>query len=104
MSIINLTPHKINIYNEQRELVQSIPSSGVARCTVEKKLIMKIGLIDLYETIFGEVEGLPPFDGDVIIIVSMLARQASKRGDLVSPGELLRDDNGYPIGCIGLSW
>lgn len=104
MSIINLTPHEINIYNERKEFIQSIPSSGVARCTVEKKLIMKIGPVDIYETIFGEVEGLPPSNGDVIIIVSMLARQASKRGDLVSPGELLRDDSGYPIGCIGLSW
>lgn len=103
MKIINLTPHEVNIYNEQKEFVQSVPSPGVARCTVEKELVQSVGSINFYKTTFGEVEGLPSFDGQTIIIVSMLARQASGRRDLASPGELLRDDSGHPIGCMGLS-
>ena len=106
MKFVNLTPHTINIYNTEKELVMSIPSSGVARCAVEKRQISNAEGVALFETAYGAVEGLPEMDTTygTIIIVSLLVRQAmASRTDLYSPGELLRDEAGQPIGCIGLS-
>lgn len=40
----------------------------------------------------------------VYIITSMVVRTANpRRIDLLSPGELIRDDNGQPIGCRGFT-
>ena len=66
--------------------------------------IDKVNDIPLFMTSFGEASGLPESDPNIIFIVSLLVRQAvPERQDLYSPGELLRDDSGQPIGCIGLS-
>ncbi len=106
MSIINLTPHEINIYNAQKELIISVPSSGQARVQTRTAQVALEHGIPLFHTVYGEVEGLPgeqPGD-EVIIIVSLLVKQElPDRLDLFSPGELLRNEAGQPIGCIGLS-
>ena len=104
MRFINLTPHIINVYTADKELVLSVPSDGVARCATVKNEVGMVDGVPLFETTYGEVTGLPAFDPDAILIVSLLVRQAvPKRIDVFSPGELLRDDSGQPIGCIGLS-
>jgi hypothetical protein len=103
MKFNNLTPHTINILNEEKQLIKTIEPNGLARCNVHKEEVCNIDGILLYETTFGKVEGLPEYDKDTINIVSLLVRQAWYRPDLYSPGELVRDDSGQPIGCIGLS-
>jgi len=120
MKIVNLTPHQINIYVAGlggNELLLEVESTGVARCKVERKQTGSItvangqetmdcnGLegIVLYNTQFGEVTGLPESQKNTIYVVSMLVAQAAKRSDVYSPGELLRDASGKPIGCLGLS-
>lgn len=103
MNIVNLTPHEINIFNADKEHVLSVLSSGVARCATIKNEVGNVAGVPLFETTYGEVTGLPGQSED-IIIVSLLVRQAvPNRSDLFSPGELLRNEAGQPIGCIGLS-
>ena len=109
MNIINLTPHALTIYrstNDPDPLI--VPSSGtVARCKVERKPYPAFGsdLIPYFETVFGEVENLPPTDGQNNFVVSAIVLNAlgGTRGDVFCPGEAIRDEAGRVIGCIGLS-
>lgn len=105
MQIINLTPHTINIHDTDQKHVLTVESNGLARCDVAKTQIGNAGNIPLFETKFGDVTGLPDEQADdTIFIVSLLVRQAvPNRKDVFSPGELLRNEDGQPIGCVGLS-
>lgn len=56
-------------------------------------------------TSFGEVTGLPVAKEGTILVVSGLVASAigGQRSDVFSPGALIRDDSGRPIGCQGLT-
>jgi len=104
MNIVNLTPHELNVFNEDGQSVATIPASGqVARISVERKQIGDINGIPLFETKIGEPTGLPERQPDAIYVVSYMFRANFDREDLWQPGELLRNEAGQPIGCIGLS-
>lgn len=104
MTILNLTPHKINIFDEEKSPIISLESNGVARCTTTKVKEAEVNGIPVFRTEYGAIIGLPEQRDGVTIIVSLLVRQAApERDDLVSPGELLRDEKGQPVGCIGLT-
>jgi len=108
MEIINLTTHSLSLYNEAGELVLEVPPSGtVARV---KTLAVKAGEtpegVPLYQTEFGGIEGLPAPQPDTIYAVSALVRghpDVQARLDVYSPGRLLRDEDGRPIGAVGLT-
>jgi len=58
--------------------------------------------IPTVKTSYGEVTGLPePVEG-VIYVVSGMVASASPREDVMSPGDLVRDENGRIVGCWGL--
>jgi len=58
--------------------------------------------IPLFSRAFGEVIGLPaPAEGVLLIVSALVADASPDRLDLVSPGELVRDDKGQPVGCKG---
>lgn len=104
MKIVNLTPHDINIFTDNG--IVTIPRSGkVARCNTTSSLVDYIDGIPLYATRFGDVIDLPPMTEEKILyIVSSMAKQKEyTRNDLVSPGELVRDEKGNVIGCKGLN-
>ena len=104
MIILNYTPHTLNIYNEAGEEVASLPPSGqVARVAVSKVKKGEIDGIPLFTTQTGDLEGLPEPAENTIYVVSGMFRAACRRPDLWQPGELLRNEAGQPIGCIGLS-
>lgn len=104
----NLTPHEVKIF----KLVGTVPDldlvieaeEEVARLNCEYvKVDKKVEGVDMYRTVFGEVTGLPDYEEGVYLLVSTIVREALPlRSDLVSPGQLLRDDNGNVIGCLGL--
>jgi len=105
MNIVNLTPHSINIYNENKEMVLTVPPSGqIARVGTAKNLVDTVDSIPMFETVVtGEPAGLPERQENTIFIVSGIFRSNFDREDLYQPGELLRNEAGQPIGCIGLS-
>ena len=99
--IINLTPHVLNIFDENDVLVESIKSSGVASVKTEKtpsKLELEIG----YPTSVSkmtDVTGLPdPQEGVVYFVSAMVRAALPGRSDLISPASdrslIVRDDQG----------
>ena len=104
----NLTPHKVCIYklNGVTPDLDLVIEAGekVARVSCEyMKVGKKVEGVDLYRTVFGEVTGLPDYEEGVYLLVSTMVREALPlRKDLVSPGQLLRNDKGEVIGCLGL--
>lgn len=110
MNIVNLTPHQLNIYDENGKEVITLPPSGqLARIQVTKEKSEEMSRretvygIPFFNTLVGEPEGLPEESIDTIYVVSGMFRANYPRADLFQPGELLRNEAGQPIGCIGLS-
>lgn len=117
--LINLTPHAINIRDKAERLIMVVPPSGtVARVQTTRREVESITLasgdvsvdIPLFRTIYGSITDLPSREYGTCLIVSLMVKQATQgqdwpeRPDLVSPGELVRDTEGNPIGCIGLTY
>jgi len=120
INIKNLTPHAIRVFaaDGTTELVTVPPSGTVARASVSyeesgvvpiegdaEALLSRDPLagIPVYVSVMGDVEGLPEPEAGTVYIVSTLVRQAlPRRTDLLSPGELIRNEAGQPIGCRGL--
>lgn len=102
--MVNLTPHKLKIHT-QNGVVELPPSGEVARISTTEKLISVVEDIEIFSTEFGSVEGLAEPKPGVCYIVSRLVLEAVKntRSDVFAPGQLIRDDQGRPIGCKGLS-
>lgn len=101
--IVNLTPHNLTIHNGEGESTTIAPSGIVARVAATKSQTGCIDGIPMFKTSFGEIQDLPETQEGVIYITSLLVAQAAKRADVFSPGELLRDEAGQPIGCLGLA-
>jgi hypothetical protein len=102
MRFINLTSHAIRLPDRTIE-----PSGSIARCIEETKFYKTIDGIDVVIRDYGEIENLPLYDplnkSNTYYIVSMMVRQAEPhREDLLSPGDLIRDDEGNIIGCKNL--
>ena len=107
MNIVNLTPHTINIINDDKNV--AIPPSGqVARVSSTTKVVgaMQVAVdvvVPITITEFGDVVGLPdPTPGTIFVVSGMVAGQVS-REDVFSPGEQVRNDAGQVIGCKTLS-
>ena len=104
---VNLTPHTINMWTDDKSVTADIlPSGTIAR--VSKKTVL-VGYINGFpdkKAVYGEIENLPaPQEGVIFIvsgmIISALKDKGIQRDDLRQPGELMRDENNNPCGCIG---
>ena len=103
MEFLNLTPHTLNVHTDNGNEVVIEPSGDVARVDVEYNLNCHIGEIPIYVAEYGDVKGLPKWRPGIFYVVSSLVKSAvPDREDVLSPGELIRDENGRPIGCRGL--
>ena len=103
MKLVNLTPHVINVGS-----LAIAPSGAIARVTSTTKVVEVINIdgnpVDVIETRFGEPNGLPEQLPGVYLVVSSLVRlAANQRGDLLSPGEQVRDAAGQVTGCRNLT-
>jgi len=98
----NLTPHALSIHIG--EGVMLIPPCGtVARVASHDVEAPPVGDIPCVRTVYGDVVDLPTSVTGVVLIVSgMVLAQVADRDDVVAPGQLVRDDAGRPIGCLGL--
>lgn len=102
---VNLTPHILNIYDEDKMLITSLsPEPTPARVAVSRKMISREMGIPVYTTTYGQIENLPePEQGTIFVVSFMVSNAVPGRLDVLSPGELLRDEGGQPVGCIGLT-
>lgn len=104
-SYINLTPHDINIVNDDGDLIFTIPPCGeVARVSTRTEIVGYVDFdIPLTQTVFGEVEGLrEPVKGVYQIVSSLVKQRCLDRDDVVIPNESVRDEHGRIIGCKSL--
>ncbi len=101
MTIVNLTPHTLNVRNSDGETISFPPSGEVARVDAADAKAGTLDGFSVVRTTLGEVTGLPPFRKDTTYVVSGMVAAASPRADVVSPGNLIRDDKGRPVGCEG---
>lgn len=103
-NIINCTPHIITLVNEDGSILRQFEPSGILpRVSINKE---PMGLLDdgvipvpLYAQAYGTVVDLPEQKEDTFFIVSGLVASAAKRGDLLVPGDQVRDEEGRVIGC-----
>ena len=101
MKIKNLTPHSVTIIGGESPL--ALPSEGIARVSQTREQIGTIAGVPVYRSTFGSVTGLPDQATGVALLVSAMVRAAvPERRDVYSPGELVRDAAGQPVGCRGL--
>lgn len=99
--LVNLTAHTLTEVSSGKV----IPASGiVARVFTRSNLVTKVAGIPVFQTELGELEGLPePVEGTTYIVSALCLHTATSLGrtDVVSPGNLKRDENGNTIGCFG---
>lgn len=102
--LVNLTPHALTIVKNDGSTIVLQPESTPARVRVTRDILDTVDGVDLYSVKYGEVENLPESRLGVYYIVSLLVKSAMpNRHDLLSPGDLVRDENGNVIACKGLT-
>lgn len=108
---VNLTPHALNVRSLDGSTLVLPPSPNGAARVVYDRLPPEQASIAGHEvqiSVAGgprEIIGLPdPEPGTVYIVAKAVADAApASRGDLMSPGKLIRDADGNVIGCDGLT-
>lgn len=128
MHFINLTPHTINIFAKKGDDAPAmiiLPSGIVARAATQTEHVDTFDGIPIFRVEHGDLEGMPadwswPKE-ETVLITSALAKPAldlwldentppNEEAEplalvwTASPGELVRDKEGQPIGCIGLNF
>ena len=123
LRLVNLMPHAFTLLSPvgvERKgatltaatptVIRTIPSSGVARVTqgypVPAPMIEDVPTTEPVR--YGAVDGLPNFDGVHTYIVSLVTVQAAREAgrsveDLLTPGDLVRNEEGQPVGCLNLA-
>lgn len=102
MEIVNLTPHTLNIVREDG-VILTVPTSGtIARLAETRVDLEPVDGISVYASRLGKVEGIPDYAEGTIYVVSLLVEQVTRRQDVFSPGDLVRNDNNAVVGCKGL--
>lgn len=110
INYVNLTPQVINIYVrgpglKSIELIKSIdPDGNIARVNIHNEYqYTTTDGVPYFKNFYGHVTGLPnPVKGTVFIVSTQVRLAVEERIDVASPGELIQDINGQPIGCYGL--
>lgn len=106
-TIINLTPHTVNIFSLEGEHLVDLPVAEgfqIPRCSQQQEVLESLDGIPVTRQTFGSVENLPEPKGGVFYVVSrMVAQAVPERHDLLVPGPLMRNEAGQPCGCKGLS-
>ena len=115
MAYVNLTPHTINCH-EGKEVHNFPPTGKSLRVSGKPVPVGTHDGITIYGVEYGELEmannsdpndvshDIPPVvDGTVYIVAGACADKITAMGrkDFVSPGDLLRNEAGQPIGCKG---
>lgn len=129
MTIVNLTPHAIHVYDEAQFIniektspttlvadgvegspVLEIPSTGQARVKVATVQADPVDGIPTVTTQYGDIEGLPDYESGTFYVVSLLTISAAvKNGrttvDLLAPNGVVRSraNGSLVLGCTGFT-
>jgi len=106
-TFVNLTPHTINLMNDNNETLVSFECKGNARVSMKSsfKIIDGVpqGVVE-----YGEIEGLPDPVENTVYILSTIAYDvaiADGRTDVCKPsGKMFRDEQGRIIGMEFLAF
>lgn len=104
MTIVNCTPHAIDILGDDDVVVASIPASGtVARTNMVWEYVETVEGFTVGRNTYGDIVGLPdPQEGMRYIVSLQVAMAAKDRTDLLVPGPSVRKGS-VIVGCKGLS-
>lgn len=110
MKLVNLTPHDVNLCDNDGNLIETVERSGsIARVSTTPGALEDWGLSVPVAgpTTWGEIEGLPEPQEGVVYIASLFVAQIAKRRDVVSPGSgpndnCIRDEQGRIAGVTRL--
>jgi hypothetical protein len=87
--LVNLTPHRLNLLDENGEEVLVVePSGDVARLETERIRVGDVQGVPLFETRQGDVKNLPAPEDGVYYVVSGFVRSAVDREDVLSPASV----------------
>jgi hypothetical protein len=83
---VNLTPHMVSVFS-QGGVEYEFPSEGVARVDETELQVVRVHAgVEIRQTQYGEVAGLPePREGVVYIVSPMVRKRLPQRTDLASP-------------------
>jgi len=103
-TIINTTPHNVNICDTNNKVVQTfLKSDNPIRLNSTSNQIGDVNGIPVNSVTFGSAD-LPAFQEGIYYIVSALVKNAFlNRPDLLVPHDVVRDEDGNIIGCRSFS-
>ena len=95
--IVNMTPHAINLRDEDGEIIESFePSGETIRLKTTERTIFSLGGTPVKRVTFEADGELPPEKMGTWYIVSQLVASAFKhRMDFLVVNDTTRDENGY---------
>ena len=108
-SVLNYTPHEIVIYAEDDDTIlhrlpPQLPGGTRLEEHVEDTHVTLLDNIPVKRISYGLLEGLPPREAGVALIVSKMVVDALPlRSDLYFPVLLVRNASGAVIGCRALA-
>ena len=108
MQLVNLTPHVLTIEALDGSTLTLSPSGTVARLRVDRRTCTPLEVdgrsVGLSRPTLGGAVNLPSPEQapGTIYVVSTLVADVVKRADVMSPGELVKDE-GRPLKCRGLN-
>ncbi len=102
--IKNLTPHTVNVVEEDGTVRAAFPSEGIARASQTAERVGELDGIELVSMRFGATEELPEPEDGIYYIVSVITANAAKAegratSDLLITADPVRDESGRIIGC-----
>lgn len=104
-TLVNLTPHAITLQGEGGSITlpkgDSIARVEMPKCPSAPLEVQGVKL-PVRRACRGHVVGLPDPQPGTVFVTSALVAESAKRPDVMSPGELIRDDAGQPIAANGL--
>ena len=103
-TLVNLTPHSLNIIAADGSTVDVQPSGDIARVASTSAVVATVNGININKQTFGDVTGLPAAQDGVVLIVSRMVKdRVPDRADVLVPGAPVRDAEGKVISANGLS-
>ena len=104
MKLCNCTPHILNIIGTDGIEIVLPPSGLVPRLSVDRVHSGEFAGVTLWRPTLSVTTALPePVEGTIFVVSAIVAEANPSRKDLASPGEVIRNEQGQPIGCRGLS-